>query len=510
VSRETIPTNEWVHLAMTYDGSSRAAGAHIYINGELASVDVIRDGLYKDITYDGGEPDLAIGYRFRDSGFKDGLVDEFHIFKGVLSPLEITHLAGKSDFVDAWNAPSEKLSSEQRAQLFDHFISQIYPPALEMTMSLGSLRKERSDLTEHVPEMMVMQEMAKPKPAFVLKRGAYDAHGDSVFANTPGVLPPFPADQPTNRLGLARWLLTRENPLTARVTVNRAWQMMFGKGIVETSDNFGSQGAQPTDPELLDWLALDFVDSGWNMKRLLKQIATSATYRQSSRADAELLAHDPSNQLLARGPVRHLTAEMLRDQALAASGLLVEKLGGPSVKPYQPDGLWEEIAMGKPHYDQGHGDDLHRRSLYTFWKRTVPPPVMITFDSATRNVCTAKRQETSTPLQALALLNDTQALEAARLVSEKMLAQGNSNLDEEVTWAFRTITSREPREKEKAVLKQLFIEQREIFAADESAAAKITAIGEAKNSPGLNPADLAAGTILGEAIFNHDDAVMRR
>ncbi len=256
--------------------------------------------------------------------------------------------------------------------------------------------------------------------------------------------------------------------------------MMFGKGIVETSDNFGSQGAQPTHPELLDWLALDFVDHGWDMKRLLKLIATSATYRQASRADSELLARDPANQLLARGPVRHLSAEMLRDQVLAASGLLVEKLGGPSVKPYQPEGLWEEIAMGKPHYDQGHGEDLHRRSLYTFWKRTVPPPVMITFDSSARNVCTARRQETSTPLQALALLNDTQVLEAARMVSEKMLSQGNANLDAEVAWAFRNITSREPREKEKAILKQLFLEQRDIFATDNSAAVKIAAIGEAR------------------------------
>jgi hypothetical protein len=358
--------------------------------------------------------------------------------------------------------------------------------------------------------MMVMKEMARPKPAFVLKRGGYDARGEQVYANTPAILPPFPSGQPTNRLGLAHWLTAPENPLTARVTVNRAWQMMFGKGIVETSDNFGSQGSQPTHPELLDWLALNFIDTGWDMKRLLKQIALSATYQQSSRADAQAQARDPSNQLLARGPERRLTAEMLRDQALSASGLLVEKLGGPSVKPYQPEGLWEEIAMGRPHYDQGHGDDLHRRSLYTFWKRTVPPPVMITFDSASRNVCTARRQETSTPLQALALLNDTQIIEASRLVSEKMLMQGGKDLDDEIAWAFRVITSRNPRTAEKAILKQLFNEQREIFAANPEAAAKLEKIGEVKNSEGLNAAELAAGTVLAEAIFNHDDAVMRR
>lgn len=510
VSKELLPTNEWTHVAVSYDGSSRASGLRLYINGSLAPVEVIRDGLYKDITYDGDEPELEMGYRFRDSGFKNGRVDEFRVFKRILSSLEVTLLSGHSEFVDTWNTPVENLSTIQRKALFDYFCDQVYPPAIEMSGLLQMVRKERSDLTEHIPEMMVMKEMSKPKPAFVLKRGGYDAHGEQVYANTPGILPPFPLGQPTNRLGLARWLTDPEHPLTARVTVNRAWQMMFGKGIVETSDNFGSQGAQPSDPELLDWLALNFTDTGWDTKRLLKQIALSATYRQSSHADDRLLALDPANNLLGRGPERRLTAEMLRDQALSASGLLVEKLGGPSVKPYQPEGLWEEIAMGAPHYNQGHGDDLHRRSLYTFWKRTVPPPVMITFDSASRNVCTARRQETSTPLQALALLNDTQIIEASRLVSEKMLKLANSNLDDEVAWAFRIITSRNPRPNEQLILKQLFNEQREIFAADPLAAAKVEKIGEVKNSEGLNPADLAAGTVLAEAIFNHDDAVMRR
>jgi hypothetical protein len=509
-SYELLPTNQWTHVAVTYDGSSHASGLHLYLNGKTAPAEVIRDGLYKDITYEGGEPELAIGNRFRDSGFKNGCIDEFKVFKRPLSPVEVSLLAGNGDFERVWNTPIELLAGVQRQSLFDYFSNQIYPPALEMAKVLHSLRKARTGLTEHNPEMMVMKEMSKPKPAFVLKRGGYDAHGEQVYANTPAILPPFPSGQPTNRLGLARWLTQPENPLTARVTVNRAWQMMFGKGIVETSDNFGSQGAQPTHPELLDWLALNFIDTGWDMKRLLKQIALSATYRQSSRADAQVLAQDPSNQLLARGPERRLTAEMLRDQALSASGLLVEKLGGPSVKPYQPEGLWEEIAMGRPHYDQGHGDDLHRRSLYTFWKRTVPPPVMITFDSASRNVCTARRQETSTPLQALALLNDTQIIEASRLVSEKMFKQGRKDLDDEIAWAFRVITSRNPRTAEKAILKQLFNEQRQIFAANPQAAAKLEKIGEAKNSEGLNAADLAAGTVLAEAIFNHDDAVMRR
>jgi hypothetical protein len=241
----------------------------------------------------------------------------------------------------------------------------------------------------------------------------------------------------------------------------------------------------------------------------LKRIAMSATYRQSSKASAELLARDPDNQLLARGPARRLTAEMLRDQALADSSLLTEKIGGPSVKPYQPGGLWE-IAMGNPRYEQGHGDELHRRSLYTFWKRTVPPPSMTVFDAAERNVCLAKRQSTSTPLQALCLLNDVQMTEAARFISQRMLQEGGSNLESQITWAFRLVTSRRPTRDELKVLEQLFSEQRGLFAEDQQAAAKLLAQGEIPNSAALSVVDLAAGTVLAEALLNHDEAIMRR
>ena len=356
---------------------------------------------------------------------------------------------------------------------------------------------------------MVMEEMAQPRPAYMLKRGAYDAPGEQVFANTPGALPPFPVGAPRNRLGLARWLLDANHPLLGRVTVNRAWQQMFGRGIVETSDNFGSQGAPPAHPELLDWLAREFVDSGWDMKRLLKLIALSSTYRQSSKADPEMLARDPSNQLLARGPARRLTAEMLRDQALAASGLLAGAVGGPSVRPYQPSGLWE-IALGNPSYGQGKGDDLHRRSLYTFWKRTVPPPAMVTFDAAERNVCVVRRQSTSTPLQALALLNDTQMVEAARLVGQRMLTEGGASLGRQVAWVFRLVTGRTASEKEVVVLEKLFLEQRQMFAGDAEAAQKLLAVGEAKNEASLNPVDLAASAVLAKALLNHDESIMRR
>jgi hypothetical protein len=497
--KSAVPTNEWVHVAFTYDGSSHASGLRIFINGKPSEVEVIRDHLWKDITYESGEPELAIGYRFRDSGFKQGNVDDFRIFNRALTAIEVADVAGLEELQRARDGDA----------LLDYYIANVYPPARQLTSELNSLRRDQSRLINPIPEIEVMEELPLPKPAYILKRGAYDQHGEPVSANTLAVLPPLPADAPHNRLGLARWLVAPNNPLLARVTVNRAWETMFGRGIVETVDNFGSRGAVPSHPELLDWLAADFIHSGWDYKALLKKIATSKTYRQSSKAPAELVARDPENILLARAPARRLTAEMLRDQALADSGLLAEKIGGPSVKPYQPPGLWE-IAMGNPKYEQGHGEELHRRSLYTFWKRTVPPPSMMVFDAAARNVCLANRQSTSTPLQALCLLNDVQMTEAARLISQRMLQEGGSTLESRITWVFRLVSSRHPSREEIKVLEQLFNEQRDLFAAEQQSAAKLLAEGETANSTALSPIDLAAGTVLAEALLNHDETIMRR
>jgi hypothetical protein len=308
---------------------------------------------------------------------------------------------------------------------------------------------------------------------------------------------------------LANWLLDSEHPLFARVTINRYWQLLFGRGLVETADNFGSQGAVPTHPELLDWLARDFIAHDWDLKRFLKQIVLSRTYRQDSKVTQAMRQQDPDNLWLSRAPSRRLSAEMLRDQALFTSGLLVEKQGGPSVKPYQPAGLWN-IAMGNPTYDQSHGEDLYRRSLYTFWKRTVPPPSLVTFDAADRSYCTVRRQSTSTPLQALVLLNDPQHVEAARHAAQRMLLEGGKDRQEQVAWLFRSVTSRRPTFAEVQVLLDLFSEQLELFVADESAAKHLIAIGESKADPNMNSAELAAATILAQAILNHDDAVHER
>jgi hypothetical protein len=502
VTKNSIPVNGWTHVAVTYDGSSRAAGVRIYLDGKPAELEVVRDGLTKDITY-GSEPNLALGYRFRDSGFKGGKVDEFRVYNRALTALEVEAVAGKAatPFAGAQGVPPDSL--------FDYFLATAHPPAIQAANELHKARAEYNRFVNPIPEIMVMKEMKQPRPAFVLRRGAYDAPGEQVAADTPAVLSPFPAGQPRNRLGLARWLTSADNPLTARVTVNRAWQMLFGRGLVETSDNFGSTGTPPTHPELLDWLARDFVEHGWDYKRLLRQIALSATYRQSARVTPELLTKDPANHLLACAPARRLTAEMLRDQALFAGGLLVEKLGGPSVYPYQPDGIWEE-AMGRPHYPRSQGPDLYRRSLYTFWKRTAPPPAMVTFDAADRSLCSARRQATSTPLQALVLLNDTPFVEAARFLGQRLLKEGGAGRTEQVGWAFRTVIGRKPGEKEMAVLTRLFGEQRELFAKDPKAAAKLLAVGDSRNDPKLDRADLAAATVLALALLNHDEAVYRR
>ncbi|MBO0698846.1 MAG: DUF1549 domain-containing protein, partial [Zavarzinella sp.] len=353
VTKNAIPVDTWAHVTVTYDGSSTAAGLKVYLDGEPAEVQVVRDGLRKDITYGGNEPNLAIGYRFRDNGFKGGSVDEFRVYNRALTAAEAAQVAGRT--------PLDKAMGDG---LFDYYAATVDPDAMKAAGELKAARRALSQFINPIPEIMVMDEIKAPKPAYVLKRGNYDQPGERVTANTPSALPPLIAKpQAANRLDLARWLTQPDHPLTARVTVNRFWQQMFGRGIVETADNFGSTGSGPTHPELLDWLAADFVEHGWDVKRLLKKIALSATYRQSSRiADSRLPTAeskpnrqsaisnrqmiDPDNRLLTRMPARRLTAEMLRDQALLVSGLLVEKRGGPSVYPYQPAGLWDE-AMGR-------------------------------------------------------------------------------------------------------------------------------------------------------------------
>ncbi|MCH8829802.1 MAG: DUF1553 domain-containing protein, partial [Planctomycetes bacterium] len=343
---------------------------------------------------------------------------------------------------------------------------------------------------------------------FVLQRGVYNKPGERVTPGVPRSLSPFPPGAPNNRLGFARWLVHRSNPLTARVAVNRFWQMLFGVGLVKTAEDFGSQGEQPSHPQLLDWLAVEFRDSGWNVKRLLKTIVISATYRQSSRASDAMWKRDPENRLLARGPRFRLSAEMIRDQALAISGLLSEKIGGPSVRPYQPAGLWKEIATVGD-YKQSHGPALYRRSLYTYWKRTVSPPTMAAFDASAREFCTVRRARTNTPLQALTLLNEVTFVEAARVLAEAAMTRGGNTPASRITFLFRRATARRPNPTELKILSSGFRAHLKKYKSDRQAAEELISSGEAPRNKKLDPAELAAYTTIANLILNLDEVVTK-
>lgn len=500
-AKRALPTNEWSHVTVTYDGSSRASGIHLYLNGAPLETEVVRDHLYKDIVHraewgdaEAGKIYLQLAGRFRDSGFKNGLIDDLQVFSYALDEPEVKALLEKE-------APGEMRFG---------YDGMVRPAGTRVwAEELRKWREQENAAINDVPEIMVMEEMPTRRVTHLLKRGAYDAPGEEVQPDTPGSILKYADGLPRNRLGLAEWLTDRKNPLTARVTVNRIWKMHFGHGIVATPDDFGSQGRLPSHPALLDWLAGWFMDNGWDVKALHRLIVSSATFRQSSVVSHELVERDPENRLLARGPKMRLLAEQIRDSALATSGLLNRTIGGTSVKPYQPAGLWEQSGTGKT-YVQDHGDSLYRRSLYTFWRRTAPPPSMLTFDSITREVCTAKRETTATPLQSLVLLNDPQFVEAARVMSERLLKKYPSDEAARNREAFQTLTGRLPDETELKILAQLFAEQRGLFAKDEESAKKLLSTGESKWDEALPKAEFAAMTTLVSAIMNFDEFVVER
>ena len=493
-----LPIGEWIDLAIVSDGSSRGDGLAIFVNGECQPTEITHDHLVKAIT--GGRPgDMTIGQRFRDRGFKNGEVDDLRVVGRACTPLEIRHL---HDGVALTTADAEDLRATYAAA-FD-------PDVRRARTDLRAARRELAAALDATPEIMTMVESATPRTARVLARGRYDMPGDIVEPGTPAILPTLPADAPRSRLGLADWMLDPGHPLTARVAVNRLWMIAFGTGLVATPEDFGVQGLRPSHPELLDELALDFIESGWDIKAMLRRLVTSATYRQASRPSDPAREIDPRNRLLSHAPARRLSAEMLRDQALAASGLLVDRLGGPSVFPYEPDGLWQEKSGRR--YPTGSGDDLHRRSLYTYWKRTSPPPAMMTLDAAKRDVCVARRSETATPLQALVMLNDPQFVEAARVLAERVLVESPdaSDASTAITAAFVRLTSRPPTDDERRLLVDLHADERAAFAADATAAAALAAIGRHPRLDGLADADVAAMTITCSAIMNTDAATTRR
>jgi hypothetical protein len=498
----------WNHVFVTYDGSSQAAGLKIYINGEVAKTDVNENRLTDTVVT--SQP-LRIGKRSTAFSLKGELAD-VRFYRRTLSPEEVKSLALQPTFDLLLLGPGK------RTQVEEQFLTQSYRERYatdwkEAKRKVDQLRKEKAAYEKTIPTVMVMEELPKTRDTFVLKRGRYDMpdKNQKVQPGTPACLTTMRSDSPANRLGLAHWLVDPENPLTARVAVNRYWQRYFGAGLVKTSENFGLQSEPPSHPDLLDWLATEFVRTGWNVKEMQKLIVMSATYRQSSRETPELLQKDPDNRLLARGPRFRLPAELVRDNALAIAGLLTDKVGGSSIKPYQPAGLWEELAggAGEGPYVQDKGPNLYRRSLYIYRKRTVPHPELATMDAGSREICQVKRARTNTPLQALALMNDVTYVEAARRLAQLMLSEGGATTKDRIDFAFRRAVARRPTSSELQVLERGLERYRKAFGADPESAKRFIGHGDSPVDDKKDPVELAAYAATAEVILNLDETITK-
>jgi hypothetical protein len=483
----------------------------LYLAGEELPATTLRDRIMKSaslLTYNTGG--LTLGQRFRDRGFKDGEIDELRIYDRAITPLEVLDLHDGKSLASSLADPQS-----HRDHLKAYYFSAVDEPVRALAQQLQGARRQLVEAEEPVQEVPVMADMPQPRPTYILARGAYDSpktEANRVERNTfERLLIPFPKDAPKNRLGLARWLTDPRHPLTARVFVNRVWANFFGRGLVSTPENFGQQGAAPTHPELFDWLARDFVDHGWDIKRLCRSIVLSSTYRQDSRCPPELRERDPDNALLARGPSRRLSGEQIRDLALATSGLLERRAGGPPVSPYQAGGdLWRETNTMSPAYQQSVGKDLYRRSLYSVWKRTAPLPNMLAFDATSREVCTVARGRTNTPLQALVLLNDVQFVEASRALAAS-LSREHATLEDRIAAAFLRLTGRHADGQEIKLLTDLYNEQRHLFAdASQQDAKKFVEAGDSPVDQAIDATDLAALAVTCQAILNLDATIYER
>ena len=543
-TKDRVPMDGPHHVVVNYDGSGKARGLRIFVDGQGRETEIVKD------TLGGGfrtSAPFEIGNK-NSGGMFQGQLDDLRIYTRTLTDTEAENLAlhlparvllselagtpateiaslqpdkpaqevdiGELAKAESKEQKQARLEKRHQARLTEYFLKHDAPEEYRRLYSrLEELRKERNQLEKSIPSTMVMAEMSKPRDTFILGRGQYDNQGEKVTPGVPSFLPPMTRDMPANRLGLAKWILAPANPLTARVAVNQYWQQYFGTGIVKTAEDFGSQGESPSHPELLDWLATEFVRTGWNIKAMQRLIVTSATYRQSSAASRELVERDPENRLLARGPRFRLPAEMVRDNALAISGLLNDKVGGPSVYPYQPKGLWEEMAFGEgfsgQSYTPSSGSDLYRRGMYTVWKRTVPPPSLSLFDAPDREKCTARRTVTNTPLQALVLLNDPTYVEAARALAERALRHGSQSDRVRIDFAFKLATARTPDLKERAVLLDSLREFRSAYGRNREGVNKLLSVGETKADRSFPPGELAAWTTLASMILNLDETMTK-
>ncbi|MDX2042160.1 MAG: DUF1549 domain-containing protein [Acidobacteriota bacterium] len=529
-TQQPLPLRQWQHVAVVFDGLKQWEDRlKIFVNGHEAKLKWNQRNFY--LLFGGSRNTLKIGagggpqFRFK------GALDEVRIYSRTLSAEEVAALACADSLQAIATIPAKRRTPAQAWKLQRAFLDSAAPEELKQAQAkLAELKAQRQKFEDDLPPLMAMQELPQPRPAQVLRRGAYDAPGEVVGRAVPAVLPAMAAGLPNNRLGFAKWLVSKEHPLTARVTVNRFWQMLFGVGLVKTSEDFGAQGELPSHPELLDWLAVTFRDgiadfglrnadlktkasaanSQWNVKALLKTIVMSATYRQSSKQNPQSAIRNPQS-LLAQAPRFRLSAEMIRDQALFVSDLLVEKLGGVSVKPYQPDGLYKDMAFsGLTGYNTDKGEGLWRRSLYTFWKRTVLSPTMQVFDASAREFCTVRDTRTNTPLQSLNLMNDVTYIEAARMLAEKMLTEGGATVEQRLAWAFRRVTSRPASEAELKALTRNLNSQLDYFLRQPQEAEKLLAVGERRNDDKLNRAELAAYATVASLLLNLDEVINRQ
>ena len=508
-TQNSVSLNEWHQITLTYDGSRYAEGVKVYVDGAEWKWEVLLDDLNNPRPLR-REP-VRIGAGGGADNRFQGNIDDVRIYDRALSAAEARVLAEPMAVEAIAAVPAGARSAAQADKIRDYFLAHAAPAAVRTAwMQLRDARASRDAYYESLPTVMVMEEMPTPRESHILVRGSYLSPGDKVTAALPAFLaPPDVAVRfPNNRLGLARWLVDPVNPLLARVTVNRFWQMYFGTGLVKTVEDFGSQGELPSHPEMLDWLATEFMRSRWDVKAFQKMVVLSATYRQSSRMTPALLQRDPENRLLARGPSLRLTADVVRDQALAIAGLLVDKVGGPSVYPYQPAGLWREMNSYED-YRQGKGEDLYRRSLYTFWKRSVPPPTMANFDASSRESCVVRQSSTNTPLQALDLMNNVQYVEAARMFAQRMMTEGGTTPAARVAYAFRRATARMPSAAQSAILLNAFNTQLASYKAHPDAAAKYVALGESARDARLDVPELAAYTTVASLILNQSETVVK-
>ncbi len=509
ITKTPVSLNAWHHVLVTYDGSSRASGVKIYVDGHLAPLETPSDKLRGTIATD--KP-VHIGRRSTSVPFH-GKIDEVQFYANILHAEDAQQLV-KGQPLEGLSPifaiAAGKRTAAQQERLRSFYLSSVDKGHRKINRELVELEDRRAKMKATFPPTMVMAEMNPPRKAFILNRGEYDKPGEAVSPNVPVSLFPLPKGTPANRLGLAKWLVDPSNPLTARVAVNRFWQLYFGTGIVETVEDFGSQGSWPTHPELLDWLATEFIASDWDVKAMQKLIVMSATYRQSSDVTPALLKRDPKNQLLARGARFRLPAEMIRDNALAISGLLAERVGGPSVKPYQPAGLWRDVSVSRSVvYKQDQGENLYRRSMYTFWKRTCPPPALSTFDAPDRETCLVRRGQTNTPLQALVLMNDPTYVEAARVLAERMMLEGGESHESKLDYVYRRALARPCQKTERAALSSLFEDARKYFQAEPAKAKSLLSTGAASRDAKLDEVELAAWTSVASVILSLDETITK-